>query len=320
MLKDEVVVALLVARPTPRPTSRWPALLLALGGAVAFSGKSIIIKLAYRHGVDPATLIMLRMVCALPLFVLMAAWAGRGKSALAAADLRAVGLLGFCGYYLSSMLDFLGLQYVSAGLERLILYLAPSLVMLLGWAVFGRRASRRQIVAAALGYGGLAIVFGRELQVEGPQVALGTALVMASTLCYAVYLLYSGEVVRRIGALRLAGWASIVASGLCIVQFALLRPLASALAQDATVWWLSLLNGLVCTAAPILMVMMAIERIGPALTAQLGMIGPVSTIALGVLLLGEPFTAWVAAGSVCVLGAVWLLTWQGPASRPAKAA
>ena len=315
MLKS--VVAL--ARPILRPHPHWLALLLALGGAVAFSGKAIIVKLAYRHGVDPATLIMLRMVCALPLFVLMAAWAGRGKPAIGRADLRSAALLGFCGYYLSSMLEFMGLQYVSAGLERLILYLAPSLVMLLGWAVYRRRASRRQLVAAALGYGGLAIVFGRELHVEGPQVALGAALVVASTLCYAVYLLYSGEVVRRVGALRLAGWASIVASGLCIAQYAVLRPLATVLAVDATVWWLSLLNGVLCTAAPILMVMMAIERIGPALTAQLGMIGPVSTIALGVLLLGEPFTAWIAAGSACVLGAVWLLTWQGPAFKPATA-
>ena len=293
----------------------WPALALALGGAVAFSGKAIIIKLAYRHGVDAVTLIMLRMVCALPLFALMVWWAGRKRAPMARRDLLAAGALGFCGYYLSSYLDFLGLQYVSASLERLILYLAPSMVMLLGWVIYRRRVGAHQLVAAALGYGGLLIVFGHELHVDGPQVALGAAFVVASTLCYAVYLIYSGEVVRRIGALRLAGWASIVASVLCIAQYLWLRPAASVLAVDPAVLWLSLLNGTVCTAAPVLMVMMAIERIGPALTAQLGMIGPISTITLGVLLLGEPFTAWVAAGSFCVFGAVWLLTRQPSASR-----
>jgi len=284
---------------------------LALGGAVAFSGKAIIVKLAYRWGVDPATLIMLRMVFALPLFAAMAVWAGRGRARLAGRDLRAAAALGFVGYYLSSYLDFLGLQYVSASLERLILYLTPSVVLLLGWALYGRRARARQFAALALGYGGLLLVFGRELKVEGARVALGAALVVASMVCYAAYLIYSGEVVRRIGALRLAGWATSVACALCIAQWALLRPPASLAAVAGPVLWLSLLNGVACTAAPVLMVMMAIERLGSALTAQLGMVGPISTIALGVLVLGEPFTAWTAAGSACVLAAVWLLARVG---------
>ena len=287
------------------------AVLLALGGAVAFSGKAIIVKLAYRYAVDPATLIMLRMVCALPLFVAMAMWAGRGRPRLSAPDLRAAATLGFTGYYLSSYLDFLGLQYVSASLERLILYLTPGVVLLLGWGLYGRRATPRQLGALVLGYGGLLLVFGRELHVQGAQVALGAALVLASTLSYAVYLIYSGEVVRRVGALRLAGWATSVACALCIAQWLLLRPMASLAAVPAPVLWLSLLNGVACTAAPVLLVMMAIERIGSALTAQLGMVGPVSTIAMGVVVLGEPFTGWIAAGSACVIWAVWLLARVG---------
>jgi len=130
---------------------------------------------------------------------------------------------------------------------------------------------------------------------------------VASTLSYAGYLLYSGEVVRRIGSLRLTGWASSVASVLCLAQFALLRPLAGIAEVPMPVFWLSLLNGTVCTVLPVLLVMMAIERIGSSRAAQYGMVGPITTIALGVLILGEPFTAWVAAGTLCVLGSVALL-------------
>jgi drug/metabolite transporter (DMT)-like permease len=278
-----------------------------MAGAVAFSGKAIIVKLAYRHDVDAVTLIMLRMAVALPFFLLMCWWAGRGRAPLPWRDRGIAAALGFCGYYLSSYLDFLGLQHITASLERLILYLTPSVVLLLGWALHGRRASGRQWAAMALAYFGLVLVFGHELTLEGPRVALGAGLVAASTLSYALYLVFSGEVVQRIGALRLTGWASAVASLLCIAQFALLRPLGSLAAIAPPVWWLSLLNGTLCTVLPVLMVMLAIARIGPGQAAQYGMVGPVSTILLGVLILGEPFTAWVAAGTLCVLGGVTLL-------------
>jgi drug/metabolite transporter (DMT)-like permease len=287
--------------------SPWAGPLLAMAGAVAFSGKAIIVKLAYRHGVDAITLIMLRMAVALPFFLLMVWWTGRGRPALPLRDKAAAAALGFSGYYLSSYLDFLGLQYVSASLERLILYLTPAVVLLLSWALYGRRASGAQWAAMALGYGGLLLVFGHELTLDGPRVALGGALVVASTLSYAGYLLYSGEVVRRIGSLRLTGWASSVACALCLLQFALLRPVAGLATLAPPVAWLSLLNGTACTVLPVLLVMMAIERIGSARAAQYGMVGPITTIALGVLILGEPFTVWVAAGTVCVLGSVALL-------------
>ncbi len=285
---------------------RWRALLLAAAGAVAFSGKAIIVKLAYRFGVDAVTLIMYRMLLALPLFAALAWWAGRGKPRLSGRDRLGIVMLGFSGYYLSSTLDFAGLKYISASFERLILYLTPTIVLLLSWALFGRRASARQWLAIGVSYAGVLLVFGHELDLEGSHVAWGAALVFASTLSYAGYLIHSGEVVRRIGSMRLTGLASTVACLLCIGQFALLRPLAAADVAPA-VLWLSLLNATACTVAPVLMVMMAIERIGPALTAQIGMIGPVSTILMSVLILGEPFTRWIAAGTVAVLTGVSLL-------------
>ncbi|MBC7958125.1 MAG: DMT family transporter, partial [Cytophagales bacterium] len=137
----------------------WPGLLFAVLGAIAFSGKAIIVKLAYRYGVDAVTLIMYRMLFALPMFLLLSWWSGRGKPALTRRDWLVVSGLGFSGYYLASFLDFVGLQYITAGLERLILYLNPTLVLVLGWVVYKRRITRLQAVAMAVSYGGVLLVF-----------------------------------------------------------------------------------------------------------------------------------------------------------------
>ena len=287
--------------------------MLAGVGAVAFSGKAIIVKLAYRHGVDAVTLIMYRMLFALPMFVLLAWWAGRGKPSLTWRDARTVLGLGFCGYYLSSFLDFAGLRYISASLERLILYLNPTLVLALGAFLFHKRVSRVQILALAVSYCGVLCVFGREMTLQGADVPLGAMLVFGSAVSYAIYLSYSGEEVQRLGALRLTGLATTVACLICIGQFLLLRPISS-MAVPAAVLWLSVLNATLCTFAPVVMVMMAIERIGASLTAQAGTVGPVSTILMAVILLGEPFTAWIAAGTVLVLAGIWLLTKSQPHS------
>jgi drug/metabolite transporter (DMT)-like permease len=299
------------------PRSLAAGLALAASGAIAFSGKAIIVKLAYRHGVDAVTLIMYRMLFALPLFVALAWWAGRGGPALTARDWRVVCALGFTGYYLASFLDFLGLQYVTASLERLILYLNPTLVLVLGMLVYKRRVTRGQLAALAVSYAGVLVVFGHEVRLEGGATLIGAALVFASAISYAVYLVLSGEEVRRLGSLRLTGLASTVACVLCIAQFLLLRPPAAAQVAPEVIW-LSVLNATLCTFVPVIAVMMAIERVGATLTAQTGMIGPLATIALGVLLLGEPFNAWVVAGTALVLVGVWLLARasQAPAGKP----
>jgi drug/metabolite transporter (DMT)-like permease len=287
--------------------TRKGGLLLASLGAVAFSGKAIIVKLAYRYGVDAVTLIMYRMLFALPLFLLLAWHAGRGKAALTGRDWRTILGLGFCGYYLASFLDFAGLAYVSASLERLILYLNPTIVLLIGVIFFRRRVTRAQLAALLVSYCGVLCVFGREAALTGSNVPLGTTLVFASAVSYAVYLVYSGEEVRRLGALRLTGLATSVACVICIAQFFLLRPV-SAMNVAPQVLWLSVLNATACTFAPVLMVMMAIERIGATLTAQAGTVGPLSTILMAIVILGEPFTPWVAAGTALVLAGIWLLT------------
>ena len=291
---------------TVRGEQAVPGLLLAAGGAIAFSGKAILAKLMYRHGVDAVTVVMWRMLLALPMFLALAWWAGRGKAPLTRRDWAAVWGLGLSGYYAASMLDFAGLQYISASLERLILYLGPTVVMAISVFWFKRHVTPRQWLAAAVSYSGALVVFGHELQVQGPHVGLGAALVFGSAVSYSIYLVASGEVVQRLGSMRLTGLATSAACVLCLLHFAVFKPWSAAVVP-APVVALSALNAVACTFAPVLMVMMAIERIGSALAAQVGMIGPLSTIALGVWLLGEPFTPLLLVGTALVLTGVWLL-------------
>ncbi len=291
-----------------RQGPRAAGLALAIVGAIAFSGKAIIAKLAYRYGVDAITVVMLRMVFALPIFLAMGLWASRGQPPLTPRQWGGIGFLGFTGYYLASVLDFVGLQYISASLERLILYLNPTMVLVLGWLLHRRQVLRGQWVGMAASYLGVLVVFGHEVGLQGTHAAWGTVLVFGSAVSYAFYLLYSGRMVNAVGSLRLVGWATTVACLLVITQFALTRPLAGVAAIPMPVIGLSVVNAIVCTAVPVLLVMMAIERIGAAASAQVGMIGPLSTILLGAWLLDEPLTLWVGLGTVLVLSGIWIFS------------
>jgi drug/metabolite transporter (DMT)-like permease len=285
----------------------WPGVLMAAVGAVAFAGKAIIVKLAYRYGVDAVTVIMYRMLFALPLFLALSWWAGRGQQPLTARDWMLLSGLGFCGYYLASFLDFLGLQYINASLERLILYLNPTVVLGVGLLLFDRPVTRRQWTALAVSYMGVLLVFGHDISINGSHTALGALLVFGSAVSYALYLTFSGEAVQRLGALRLAGIATSIACVMCIAQFFILRPVA-AMAVAPEVIWLSLLNATLCTFCPVLLVMLAVERVGAGVASQVGLIGPLSTILLSVAILDEPLTAWMIAGTTLVLAGIWMLT------------
>jgi drug/metabolite transporter (DMT)-like permease len=291
---------------TRAPPHRLGGILLAGTGAIAFSGKAIIVKLAYRYGVDAVTVIMYRMLFALPLFLALSWWAGRGRPALLLADWRLLLGLGFAGYYLASFLDFAGLQYVSANLERLILYLSPTIVLATSVLAFDVRVSRRQWLALIVSYIGVLLVFGHDLSRSGGDVLTGSLLVLGSAVSYSLYLVFSGQAVKRLGALRITGTASSIACVLCIAQFFILRP-PSAMAVAHEVVWLSLLNATLCTFLPVMLVMLAVERVGAPITAQAGIVGPAATIVLSVLLLGEPLTLWIVLGTSLVLLGIWLL-------------
>ena len=292
---------------TPAPPHRLQGILLAGVGAVAFSGKAIIVKLAYRYGVDAVTILMYRMLFAFPLFITLSWWAGRGKPPLSGSDWLLLAGLGFSGYYLASYLDFAGLQYISANLERLILYLNPTFVLAVSALAFKVKVQPRQWAALVVSYLGVFVVFGHDISLQGDHVVFGSLLVLGAAVSYALYLLFSGQAVKRLGPLRITGGATSIACVLCIAQFFVLRRPADMVVAPEVVW-LSLLNATLCTFLPVVLIMLAIARVGPPVVAQVGISGPLSTILLSVLLLGEPFTVWVAGGTAIALFGVWLLT------------
>ncbi len=282
-------------------------LALAMGGSILFSAKAIVVKLAYRYGVDAATLIALRMVIAAPFFAVALVWSSRGKPPLLWTDHLKLTFVGLTGYYAASYLDFLGLQYITAGLERLILYLNPTLVVLISAVFLGRRLSRIDLFALMLAYGGIVLVFWHDATMEGTEASLGAALVFASAVSYAVYLVVSGELIGRLGAIRLTSYAMLAAMGGVVVQFAWLNPL-TALAQPIPVYGLSVVNALLCTVIPVFATMLAVERIGASNTSMAAMIGPVSTIVLAWIFLGESVSLWQLAGTSLVLSGIYVLT------------
>jgi drug/metabolite transporter (DMT)-like permease len=296
-----------ITLPSLSESNRLRGILLAMAGSVAFSGKAIIVKLCYRHGVDAVTVIMLRMVFALPFFLWLSWRAGRGRPALTLADWLRLAALGACGYYLASFLDFAGLQYISANLERLILYLTPTLVLVASRILFKASVTGRQWLALIVSYLGVGIVFGHDLVAQTSHVALGSALVLGGTIAYSSYLIFSGQAIRRYGAARTTGIATTFACLMCIGQFLLLRPISAA-AVPPEVLGLSFLNATLCTYLPVTLTMLAIEKVGAPLVAQSGNIGPVTTVLLSVAILGEPFTVWIAAGTALVLAGIWLLS------------
>jgi drug/metabolite transporter (DMT)-like permease len=282
-------------------------LAIAIGGAVLFSTKAVVAKLLYRYQLDAVTVIAFRMLFSLPLFAAIAVWKMRTEAPLSKADRWRILAMGLVGYYLSSFLDFLGLQYISVGLERLILFLTPTFVLLISTLFLKHHISRRQWLALAISYAGIVLVFLHDLQGGSADVALGSTLVLGSAMAYAAYLLLSGEMVQRLGSLRLVSYAMCVSSVACIGQFFVLRP-AHLLLQPLPVYGLSLVNGIFCTVMPVLMTMMAVQRIGAGTASQAGMIGPVSTLFLGALVLGEPITNWQLAGTGLVLAGIYLLS------------
>ncbi|HEY6821975.1 MAG TPA: DMT family transporter [Burkholderiales bacterium] len=285
----------------------------ALAGVMAFSFRPILIKLAYAvptaHGhASPVTLIFLRMGLSFPFFAATAWWLRGQRPALAARDWWAVCGLGFVGYYLASFLDFVGLQYVSAGVGRLILFLYPTLVLLLSFVFLRKPAARRELAALLLSYAGIALVLSNRFAEPGSERALfGALLIFASALCYAVYLVAGSEMVKRIGSMRFTAYTMVVATVPALVQFFALEG-AAALELPAQVWVYAIIMALFSTVLPVFLQSEALKRIGPNRFALIGAIGPVTTAAAGAVGLEEAFTALQAAGAALVIAGVLLVS------------
>ena len=290
---------------------------LALSGAMLFSGKAIVVKLAYRYGIDARTLLAMRMLLSMPFFAIALVWwrpSPSPQKALSAADMGLITLAGVLGYYAASLLDFMGLQYISSGLERLILFTYPSIVLLITAVRRRQRPASSALMAMAISYLGLLVVYGHEARLEGTHAALGAALVLASSFCYAAYLLIGGSLLKRLGTIRVTSLATLAAGAAILLQVSLEQPWSIVWHQPLVVWELSAINALFCTVVPVFTVMLAIARIGANRVSQISMIGPISTIGLGTVILGEPFTWLHAVGTVLVLAGIALLSF-GPSAR-----
>lgn len=284
---------------------------LAICGAIFFSLKSILIKLAYAYMVDPVTLITLRMLFSLPFFLGVAWWSRRDRSLAPVSrhDVLAIFALGFSGYYASSVLDFMSLQYVSASLERLILFLYPTLVLLISLLWLKRKVSRRELAALVFSYVGIVLVFVHDLSTGAPNddLAAGGALVFGSALLYALYLVASTDTISRVGSARFTAYAMSIACACVIVQFLLVHPL-SKLDLPWQVYAYGAAIAVFSTVLPIFMVSEALKRIGAMKVSMLGAIGPIATLIGDVLIMGAPVSVWQISGSAMVLLGVWTIT------------
>jgi len=287
---------------------------LAIVGVLGFSFKAILVKLAYSiASIDALTLLALRMAYAAPFFALMAWWATRreGVAPIVRADWVRLAWLGFIGYYISSLLDFMGLEYVTASIERLVLFLYPTMVVLLSALLFKHRIGGRIVLALALSYAGILLVFAHDLRFGTDPRALwvGGGLVFSSALCYSLYLVGVGPVIARLGSLRFIACAMLISSVFVLAQFVATRPL-TALAAPLSIQFLSLTMAICSTVVPTLLIAEAIKRIGANRTSLIGSLGPVFTIALGYWILDEPVHWIQLAGAALVLAGVTLVTLQ----------
>jgi drug/metabolite transporter (DMT)-like permease len=284
---------------------------LAVAGVAMFSVRPILIKLAYGYSVDPVTLLALRMVFSLPFFLAAAAWSKRKQdhAAMTRGDIAGVWGLGFIGYYFASFADFLGLQYVSAGIGRLIMFLYPTIVVILSAVFLRKRPAPRELAALLITYCGVALVLSNSIAGQNANLPLGAGLVFASSAAYAVYLVIGSQIVQRLGSVRFTAYAMTVASLFCIAQFLLLRPL-SALDLPMAVYALAIAMALFSTVLPVFMTSEALRRIGANHVAMVGALGPVTTIFFGYAGLDEIMTLMQVVGAALVLAGVLLVTLQ----------
>ncbi len=289
----------------------------AIVGVLGFAFKAILIKLAYASTpIDAVTLLTLRMIYSAPFFALMAWWSTRAPEAkpLTRRDWLSIAWLGFIGYYLSSLVDFMGLQYVTAALERLMLYLYPTIVVVLSAIFFRQRITGRIVVALALSYAGILLVFARDLKFAGDpdSLWLGAALVFASSFLYACYLVGVGPVIARLGSMRFIALAMLMSTLFIFTHFLATRPVTTLLVP-ARIHLLSLTMAVFSTVLPTYLIAEAIKRMGANRTSLLGSMGPLFTIWLGSWLLDEPVHAIQLVGAALVLAGVGLVT-----LRPAR--
>ncbi len=281
---------------TPRsngsPESRPNGLLtfaIVAASSILFCSKGVVVKLAFTHGVDALTILTLRMGIALPFFVVIAALASRGVPALPAGDWLRLAGLGFIGYYVSSLVNFTGLQFVSVALERIILYTYPTLLLVFSALFLRKHVPRGVWIAAGVSWVGIATAYAGELRIAvgDSRVELGAALIFLSALTYAVFILLSGGIIQRIGAMRFTGITVGFSCVFVLMHSAATRDVADLLSLPVPVYVEGLVLAVLGTVLPSVLLSTGLRRAGPQRFAVISTIGPVTTLFLAWAVLGE---------------------------------
>lgn len=281
-------------------------------GASFFSTKAIFIKLAYLEQSDAALMLAYRMIFSLPVFAAIGVWALMKRRASGTADpsrgeyLRAA-FVGFLGYYVASQFDFAGLMFITAQLERLVLFTYPLFVMFLSAALYGERITRSGFAAAAVTYTGLGIVFAIDLPDGGRDTVIGTVLVLGAAISFALHQIYAKRFMTPMGSALFTAVALASASVFCILHQVIVS--GGSFAASPRFMWLSAGCAIVATVLPTFLINAGLARISSAAVSMISTVSPVVTIALAVWILGEPFTFADAIGSTLVLAGVGLYAW-----------
>jgi drug/metabolite transporter (DMT)-like permease len=288
--------------------NRRLGLLCLLSGAVLFSCKAIVIKLAYQYEVSSISLLGLRMAFSLPLFLLIGYYRRERSSThgkLKPGDYGALFFLGISGYYLASYTDFLGLRYLSAGMERLILFSYPTMVLVLQLLIFGVPIRRIQWVAVVICYGGIALAFSGADFSAGSNVPLGAGLIALSALLYSIFVIGSGRLAPRLGSIRFTSMALVVASVAVLLHVYFSD--APLFGLHTMVYVYGIIMAIFCTVIPSYLMTEGIRRLGAGDAAIVGAIGPVATIVLEYFVLGESLNHVQALGAFLIIFGVVLI-------------
>lgn len=296
--------------PSNRLSPNILGILCVFIGTFCFASKGILIKLAYQYGVTAVPLLTLRMLFALPFYAATAIWLQTQKLApLQRGDGWKIIGLGLLSYYVSSLLDFMGLQYISAGLERLILYVYPTLVLLMLAVWKKEKITRITTLAIAITYTGILLVFMQDLRLTTnlDLTLLGAGLVMASTISFALFVVLAGDMIKKTGPGRFTAYAMLAACAGVLLHGISVGDITG-LQQPAPVYLLALSLAFFCTVIPSFLMNKGISLIGSGKTAVLGSIGPVITLFLGMAVLHEHITVIQLFGAGLVIGGVSLAT------------
>ncbi len=302
-----------------KESSDWKGVSLVLVGALLFSAKAVVVKLTYRYEITAIGSLFFRMFFAFP-FLVWIAWKEESvpnKIKLTRKDWSSIILMGIVGYYLASLFDFLGLQYISAGLERIILFIYPTLVVVLSFLFLKKKITSREVFSLLLTYTGVGLAYGKDIQLGSPKdVSLGAFFILLSALTYAIYLMGSGSIVPRLGAKRFTAWSLIVSSIVVFLHFLILGNWKEVI-QPPDFYALAFLMGTLNTVVPAVFVSAGIKRVGSKTAAIVGSIGPMSTLFLAYVFLDEPITVVHSLGTLLVLtGVFWISSAKKGKSDP----